>query len=118
MARSELGSILSAVEFMDKRCVELVFKHLPGAVNPLSSLHPLYLLIETHGNDEQYDQQLLNNFFEKIFEKEIASDGTMATDHLKAKQLWALRETISESLRNEGPLYKYDISSLYYQLMD
>jgi FAD/FMN-containing dehydrogenase len=121
LAKHRLGEILSAFEFFDSACCELVIHHRK-VTDPLESKHPFYLVIETHGSNAAHDEEKLNKFFEEVLDLEFAQDGTLAFDETSAKTLWSMRETISESLRNVGQqrLFKYDISMplpLMYQII-
>ncbi|KAL0480498.1 D-2-hydroxyglutarate dehydrogenase, mitochondrial [Acrasis kona] len=109
-AKLHLGEILSAFEFFDAKCRDLVVKH--GANDPLDQPYSFYLVIETHGSEGSHDQDKLSKFFEHVLEEQHATDGTMSTDETQAKALWRMRESISECLRREGGtrLYKYDVS--------
>ncbi|XP_067851744.1 D-2-hydroxyglutarate dehydrogenase, mitochondrial [Heptranchias perlo] len=103
-----LGEILSAFEFMDYSCREIVYERLKLR-NPLQEA-PFYILIETSGSNSDHDQEKLSRFLEKVMTSGLVIDGTMATEESKIKALWALRECITEALRLEGYVYKYDIS--------
>lgn len=110
LARQRLGHIISAIEFFDQGSLDLVLQHVPDVVYPLQEKYQMYVLIETHGNDPNFDETALNKFFEEVFEKGIAQDGTLAFDESKEKQLWKLREEISMAIKQAGGGYKYDIS--------
>jgi D-2-hydroxyglutarate dehydrogenase len=110
-ARADLQEIVSAVEFLDRGAMDLVLKHLPGARDPLPSVHPFYMLIETSGSDEGHDSEKLSGFLEQALENNLILDGTVAQDHAQARSLWKLREGIAEALAKDGPaVYKYDVS--------
>lgn len=108
LARSMLGEILSAFEFLDDFCMNLVETKL-GLHNPISK-QPFYVLIETSGSNSSHDEEKLNFFLEKLMFDKIARDGTLATDLSKLKEVWDIRERISESLTLCGTTYKYDLS--------
>ncbi|OXB83483.1 UNVERIFIED_CONTAM: hypothetical protein H355_006330 [Colinus virginianus] len=107
--RAMLGEILSAYEFMDEKCMELVVKHL-GLSNPLRG-SPFYVLIETSGSDSTHDEEKLNSFLEQATTSGLVTDGTVAA-------LWSLRERITEALTHDGCVYKYDISLPVGKLYD
>lgn len=111
LAKHRLGEILSAFEFFDIACLDLVIQH-QKVTDPLESRHPFYIVLETHGSDATHDEEKLNKFFEEVTSLEYAQDGTLAFDETSAQSLWKMRETISESLRRDGGprLFKYDIS--------
>ncbi|NWR42479.1 D2HDH protein, partial [Regulus satrapa] len=134
--RAMLGEILSAFEFMDEKCMELVESHLKLS-SPVAD-SPFYVLIETSGSNSTHDEEKLNNFLEQAVASGLVTDGTVATDDKKIKAkplglygflcssipqvLWSLRERITEALTHEGYVYKYDISlpveKLYHLVTD
>lgn len=114
--RAMLGEILSAYEFMDEKCMELVERHLKLS-SPVAD-SPFYVLIETSGSNSTHDEEKLNNFLEQAMASGLVTDGTVATDDKKIKMLWSLRERITEALTHEGYVYKYDISLPVAKLYD
>lgn len=119
-AKSELGEILSAFEFMDESCQELAKKHLKTAY-PLEEQHPFYILIETSGSNGEHDLEKLEAFLESAFENEVIQDGVIAQDETQLKGLWNWREQIPEACQINGGVYKYDVSlplSDLYGLVD
>ncbi|XP_057359300.1 D-2-hydroxyglutarate dehydrogenase, mitochondrial isoform X3 [Manis pentadactyla] len=111
-----LGEILSAYEFMDAECMQLVGHHL-RLTSPVQE-SPFYVLIETSGSGVAHDAEKLSSFLERVLGCGLVTDGTVATDHSKVKMLWALRERISEALSRDGYVYKYDISLPVERLYD
>jgi FAD/FMN-containing dehydrogenase len=47
LARQRLGEDLTTFEFMDRRSLDLVVRHIPGCRNPLDAAYGWYVLIET-----------------------------------------------------------------------
>ncbi|XP_077205174.1 D-2-hydroxyglutarate dehydrogenase, mitochondrial isoform X2 [Paroedura picta] len=111
-----LGEILSAYEFMDHECMELVKRHLK-LVNPVAE-SPFYVLIETSGSNSAHDEEKLSHFLEHVMATNLVADGTLASEDKKIKTLWALRERITEALISDGYVYKYDISLPVENLYD
>lgn len=111
-----LGEILSAFEFMDAECMQLVGHHL-GLVSPVQE-SPFYVLIETSGSRAGHDAEKLSSFLEHVLDFGLVTDGTLATDQRRVKMLWALRERITEALSRDGCVYKYDISLPMERLYD
>ncbi|XP_041343014.1 D-2-hydroxyglutarate dehydrogenase, mitochondrial isoform X1 [Pyrgilauda ruficollis] len=114
--RAMLGEILSAYEFLDEKCMELVETHLKLS-SPVAD-SPFYVLIETSGSNSTHDEEKLNSFLEQAMASGLVTDGTVATDDKKIKVLWSLRERITEALTHEGYVYKYDISLPVGKLYD
>ena len=63
-ARAELGEILSAFEFLDKKSLQLVLDFFPSSRHPLSTESQFYVLIETQGSCEDHDREKLMRFLE------------------------------------------------------
>ncbi|KAF2070493.1 hypothetical protein CYY_008191 [Polysphondylium violaceum] len=119
-AKKQLGDILSAFEFMDRPCIDLVLKHQAGTREPFDDSTPFYVLMETSGFNEVHDGEKLSSFLESIMGDELIVDGSVATDSKNMTSFWKLRETITESLGKEGATYKYDLSlpiDQFYQLV-
>ncbi|XP_004412768.1 PREDICTED: D-2-hydroxyglutarate dehydrogenase, mitochondrial [Odobenus rosmarus divergens] len=114
--RGLLGEILSAYEFMDAECMRLVTHHL-CLTSPVQE-SPFYVLIETSGSRAEHDAEKLSDFLEQVLSSGLVTDGTVATDQMKLKALWALRERISEALSQDGYVYKYDLSLPTERLYD
>lgn len=114
--RRLLGEILSAFEFMDAECLQLVGRHL-HLTNPVQE-SPFYVLIETSGSGADHDAEKLNSFLEQVQGSGLVTDGTLATDQRRIQALWALRERISEALSHDGYVYKYDLSLPLDRLYD
>lgn len=114
--RGMLGEILSAFEFMDATCMQLVGRHLHLA-SPVQE-SPFYVLVETSGSRAEHDAEKLSGFLEQLLGSGLVTDGTLATDQRKIKALWALRERITEALSRDGCVYKYDISLPVERLYD
>lgn len=114
--KAMLGEILSAFEFMDAECMQLVTRHLHLACPVQES--PFYILVETSGSSAGHDTEKLTSFLEHALGSGLLTDGTVATDERKIRTLWALRERITEALSRDGCVYKYDISLPVEQLYD
>jgi D-2-hydroxyglutarate dehydrogenase len=108
-AKTMLGEILSAVEFMDGEVLDIVVTQLP-LHSPLSSSHPFYVLVETSGSHDQHDKEKLDVFLEEVMSKGLIEDGTVSPDISKQRAIWAVREMAAEALVRAGVTYKYDIS--------
>ncbi|XP_034714303.1 D-2-hydroxyglutarate dehydrogenase, mitochondrial [Etheostoma cragini] len=108
LCRGMLGEILSAYEFLDSECMQLLNMHL-NLPNPISDC-PFYVVIETSGSDPTHDGEKLHNFLAEAMTSSLVTDGTVATEDSKIKALWAMRERVTEALTHDGFNYKYDIS--------
>uniref|UniRef100_A0A7S2J429 FAD-binding PCMH-type domain-containing protein n=1 Tax=Zooxanthella nutricula TaxID=1333877 RepID=A0A7S2J429_9DINO len=116
-AKANLGEILSAYEFLDSECVSVLGKWT-GVSSPLESEAPFYVLIETAGSDAAHDEEKLHRFLEQTMENGLVDDGTVASEPSKIRAIWDVRERITEALKHDGYVYKYDISLPLPKLYD
>ena len=129
-AKSDLGEILSAFEFMDHDSQLLAAQSLKTThplcqedVTGIESVpeYPFYVLIETSGSNKEHDDVKLEEFLNKVMEDETVVDGTVSQDEAQLKTLWTWREGIAEASQQFGGVYKYDVSlplSSMYQLVE
>jgi FAD/FMN-containing dehydrogenase len=98
---------ITAFEYFSDLALQTVIDHAHLAA-PLASRHPHYVLIEVEQTDSSIEEQTLN-LFETCLENDWAQDGTMSQSETQARELWRLREDISEATAPFTP-YKNDIS--------
>jgi FAD/FMN-containing dehydrogenase len=105
---------LSAYEFFSQRCLDRLLSHRKLRP-PIAEPCDYYVLIEAEGEGaaEGDAARLLENiepWITGVFESGLASDGTIAQHGSQARDLWALREGISESLSATGLPHKNDVA--------
>jgi len=109
--RSACGERISAFEIISRACFELVLKHIPGTREPLPQVHPWHVLVELADTSEGGS---LRDDFERAAaraaEEAVIRDAVLAESTAQSQALWRLRETIPEASRDEGLLYRHDIS--------
>jgi len=92
--QSATGGLIEAFELVPRLGLDLVLKHIPGAVDPLPAPSPWYALAEGPITEDMLS----------------AEDGVMAASETQRTALWRLRESLSEGQKKEGPSLKHDIS--------
>ncbi len=106
----QCGDRLTAFELFSAICVALVRKHF-RVPPPFATAYPQYVLLEL--SDSQAGGGL-NNLLEATLadaiESGIAVDAVLAKSGEQARQLWQLRENISEAQAIEGLNIKHDVS--------
>jgi FAD/FMN-containing dehydrogenase len=110
-AQLRCGDRLTAFELFSSFGLELVRKHFPQVLAPFAEAHPFYVLLEL--SDSQPDHAtgtLLEGALGDAIESGIALDVVIAASGEQAKQLWMLRENLSEAQAAEGPNIKHDIT--------
>lgn len=108
-AAQEAPFVLNAFEFFTDKCLARVKKHRK-LENPLSTDSGYFVVLEAERGDKT------EAWLTDLFERELVLDGTMAQHSAQAASLWALRESISESLSATGLPHKNDISLPIAQL--
>lgn len=104
------GGLLSAFELVPRIAVDLVTHHIPGTRDPLAQASPWYVLIEVSGGEGADLRELAQSALEAAIEHGEVTDATVAQNHAQARELWRIREGISESQKREGASIKHDIS--------
>ena len=97
--------VVMAYEFFTERCLARLRRHRRVA-SPLSAPSDYYVLLEV----ERGDPASLEEWIGSVFERGLATDGTLAQHSSQAAELWTLREGISESLSATGLPHKNDIA--------
>jgi len=96
---------LAAYEMFTAECLARVVKHRKLRP-PLEAPSPFYVLVEL----EDASREAIETWVQSLFERGIVQDGVLAQTMAEARDLWALREGISESLSATGMPHKNDIA--------
>ena len=96
---------ISAYEFFTDKCLARLLTHRKLRA-PFTQSSPYYVLLELEGASEHARETWLAS----IFERGLAEDGVFAQHAGDARDLWALREGISESLSATGLPHKNDVA--------
>ncbi|MBI2602500.1 MAG: FAD-binding oxidoreductase [Deltaproteobacteria bacterium] len=97
---------VTALEFFSDLAVGKVLISFSGLKLPFAERFPYYALIEI---EEDLSSLSMEQFLETAFEKELIRDAVLASSSQEFRDLWALRENITESL-SHGYVRKNDIS--------
>jgi FAD/FMN-containing dehydrogenase len=105
---------IAAYEFFSQRCLDRVLRHRRLRA-PLTEPCPYYVLLEVEGEgrteaDAARLLEAIEPWVSGAFESGLARDGTLAQHGGEARDLWALREGISESLSATGLPHKNDVA--------
>lgn len=110
-AQEAMGDTLTAFEYANEFSLGLVFAHIPGATNPLSSAYPAYALLEVSSlRDDDSARDALEAMLAQALEDEVIIDAVVAQSAAQAKALWNLRETMPEAQKHSGASIKHDVS--------
>ena len=97
-----------AFEMFTDVALKYVLKHHTSLNKPFAGTYPYYLLAEVEGTSEGVNELALS-LFEKGLEEGWIEDGIQAQGPQQMRDLWRLREDISECTAPYTP-YKNDIS--------
>ena len=103
---------LSAFEFFSHNALERVTEHM-NLQPPFMTSTPFYALLEFDKADEDRAMTL----FEQLLEQGGVTEGVVSRSLSQARELWRLREDISETLSRWKP-YKNDISVRVSRIQD
>jgi FAD/FMN-containing dehydrogenase len=101
---------LQAFEYMGGAGMELVIRHIPGAVLPIAPA-PHYALVDLATAREGSDlRQVLETVLEAALEDGTVTDAAIAASDAQRLAIWKLREEHSEAQKREGASVKNDVS--------
>ncbi len=111
LAEAKAGSTLTTFEFWVREAMNFALAHIPNTRDPFSATHPWYALIEissgeTGGRAASQLEALLTNASEAGLVRDAVIAGSLA----QSRDLWRLRESLSEAQKPAGGSIKHDIS--------
>ncbi|HUQ51380.1 MAG TPA: FAD-binding oxidoreductase, partial [Gammaproteobacteria bacterium] len=97
-ARRESGDQVVSAEYVSRRSLDLVLRHVDGARDPLGSPAEHYVLLELSSADAD---ERLRATLERVLATGLADgeilDGTIAESEAQRRALWLLRERVPEA---------------------
>jgi FAD/FMN-containing dehydrogenase len=109
-ARAQLGPSLSAFEVMWPGFVDTMSAGLPSLRRPFAQAHGVYVLIEASGfQSGEGESAQLEACLAGLLERGVLGDVVVAASEREARELWAVRESVSEYGRVLGPIIGFDI---------
>ncbi|MGE4570865.1 MAG: FAD-binding oxidoreductase [Gammaproteobacteria bacterium] len=108
--REVTGDNITAFEYMDRTCVDMLERHadLP---DPFGQTYHHFSLVElTSSRSDAGLQSLLERVFETMVAEGNVVDAVVATSKSQAAQLWKMREMLPEVYRLQGGGLTFDIS--------
>ena len=111
IAEDSAGRGLTAFEFIPRIAMDFVTRHVQGARDPFATRYDWYVLLEVSGSkDDGTAERELESILTTAGERGFMLDAVLASSVAQAKDLWRLREAISEAQKPEGGNIKHDIS--------
>ncbi len=110
-ARAAAGDSLTAFEMMSRRCMELACRHNERVRDPFAAPHAYYASMElTSPRPGEPLLEALESLLSAALEDGEVTDTVIAASTSQARDLWRIRETITEAQKHEGASIKYDVS--------
>ncbi|GAB5412724.1 MAG: FAD-binding oxidoreductase [Congregibacter sp.] len=107
--------VLEAFEFFSEEALQKVVEH-QGLARPFDTASNYYALLEFQNADVAAETAAMTAF-ERCVEAAWVEDGVMSQSLSQARDLWRLREDISETISRWTP-YKNDISTVVSRVPD
>jgi FAD/FMN-containing dehydrogenase len=109
-AQAALAGTLSSFEVMWRSYYEFMTGSLPELRRPLAPGPGIYVLLEATGADAVPDSERFEAFLTRMHEDGVVGDAVIAKSEKEGRELWALRDAVSEYGRVIGPIVSFDIS--------
>ena len=110
LARDLTGDAVTAFELIGGTGLDWVAEHFPDTRQPFDAPPPWSVLIEVGTDSERDPAAMLERVFEAAFERDLVTDGVVASSEQQRLDFWAVRETIPEANRAVGAIASHDIS--------
>ncbi|MGI4942518.1 MAG: FAD-binding oxidoreductase [Janthinobacterium lividum] len=102
---------VQAFEYMSGPGLDLVLRHIPGAVLPLGAAAPHYVLVElATPRPDAGLRDAMESVLEAAMADDLVLDAVLAESDAQRATLWRLREEHSESQKRAGANVKNDVS--------
>jgi FAD/FMN-containing dehydrogenase len=103
LAKQQSGNRVIAFELLPEIGIQFTVKHMQTR-RALETVSPWYVLFELA------DTSIAESLLERAFEQDLVIDATLAQNGSQRRELWALRENLSESQKFEGGSIKHDVA--------
>ena len=108
--RNNLSIPLTAFELMNNFSIELVNNHMDKASIPIQKFKWLILVEFSSIEVSKNEKDKIENLLKEILHQNLAKDIFISQSSKQAKDMWYIRESISEAQKKEGGSIKNDIS--------
>lgn len=110
-ARRGLSDLLSAFELLTRPCLDLVFASFTDLRDPLGTIAPCYVLLETSAGSGLDLRPRLEAFLEATMAEGLVLDGAIAESEAQRARFWRIREDLVDAQYRVAPLHlRSDVS--------
>lgn len=104
-----LAETVSAAEYLDAASVDVAVTW-GGQRDPLDERYPYTLLLEAAGASQAYCSERMEEVAQGALAAGEAITGAVSASTAQARQMWGLREGVTEALSKRGRAVKLDVS--------
>ena len=108
--KDNLSIPLTAFELMNDFSVKLVEKHIDNILIPIEKFKWLILIEFSSIEDSKNEKNKIEKILMKIIDQNLANNIFISQSLNQTKNIWHIRESISEAQKKEGGSIKNDIS--------
>ncbi len=109
-AQNATGGGATSFEFMNRLCIELTTKNIPGVRDPLATPHEYYVLMEFSSGEAGTLRTTVEAMLAGALEKDLFADAVIAENETQRQALWHMRHSMSEAINHEGLGARHDVS--------
>jgi len=110
LAQTRAAGTLTSFELICRGIIDFALRHGQGVRDPLSSLHPWYVLLEVSAQHEEGVRDSVEALLADAIEAGFVTDATLAASLEQGKSFWHLRHSLPEVQKPEGGSIKHDVS--------
>lgn len=110
LARAQLGEAVSAFELIHSRSLEFLSEAFPDLRQPFEERPEWSVLMEVGLSKALVGQDVLEVLFGEALERELVTDGVVASSEGQRQAFWSLRETIPAANKIVGSISSHDVS--------
>ena len=108
-ARKRLGPSLTAFEVMWPSFYDTMYGGLPQLRRPLGNAGGIHVIVEASGFDPGRDTERFEECLAGLVEDGVVDDVVVAGSERETREIWAVRESVSEYGRVLGRIIAFDI---------
>jgi len=115
-----IGGALEGFEVVPRASLEAVLHHVPTARRPLAGDHAWNVLIEVVADRGDVDTlpDRAEAMIAAAFAAGLVEDAVFSASEAQARAFWALRESVPQAERAQGPALQHDISVAVERMPD
>ena len=111
LMRNAMGDRFTAFELMSHASLAMIRQHFPATPALFAQPYPWHVVMQaTDGGEQTVLDSAFQGALEAALTRGIIDDVLMASSEAQAKELWTVRENISEAQQLDGANIKHDIA--------